>query len=64
MNNLTEREKDVFFYLVKGYKNEDIGKELCISKHTVKSHVSVILRKLECKDRTEAAYLAGKYNII
>lgn len=64
MEDLTQREKDVLFYLVKGYTNIEIGKFLSISKHTVKFHVTTILKKLNCQDRTEAAYFAGKHNII
>ncbi|MBE7709259.1 MAG: response regulator transcription factor [Cyanobacteria bacterium SIG32] len=64
MDKLSDREKDVLFYLVKGYNNKQIGKVLSISHHTVKAHVSALIRRFECSDRTEVAYLAGKYNII
>ncbi len=64
MNQLSEREKDVLNYLVKGYNNKEIGDLLSISKHTVKAHVSAILRKYGCTDRTKLAYITGKYNII
>jgi len=64
MVELTEREKDILTYLVKGLNNKEIGAKLCISKHTVKAHVSAIIRKFDCDDRTNVAYLAGKYNII
>ncbi len=64
MEELTEREKDILTYLVMGLNNKEIGNKLCISKHTVKAHVSAIIRKFNCGDRTNVAYLAGKYNII
>ena len=64
MNNLSDREKDVLYYLVKGCNNKEIGRILSISHHTVKAHVSKLIRLFECNDRTEVAYLAGKYNII
>jgi DNA-binding NarL/FixJ family response regulator len=37
--------------------NEDMGKKLFISLPTVKGHVSHILRKLNVKNRTQAALL-------
>lgn len=63
MKQLSEREKDVLSYIIKGYTNDKIGKELYISKHTAKFHVSTILRKLKSSNRTEAAFWAGKYNL-
>lgn len=52
---LTEREKEVLFELGKGKSNQMIAKQLYISEHTVKKHISSILSKLEMNHRTEAA---------
>jgi two-component system nitrate/nitrite response regulator NarL len=54
---LTDREKDVLRELGKGYSNDDIAKELYISKNTVKKHVSSIFSKLNINHRTQAAVL-------
>lgn len=43
---LSERERDVFFYLAKGRNAAYIQQELWISIHTVKTHIANIYRKL------------------
>ncbi len=61
---LTEQESKVLRLLCQGYTNPEIAKELVISVHTVKAHVTHILRKLNVSNRTIAAYLAGKNSLI
>lgn len=61
---LTSREKDVLSQLSKGKSNKAIGKALFISDKTVKTHISNILRKLDVKDRTQAAIKAIEENLI
>lgn len=61
---LTSREEDILNYLIQGYTNKEIAKILYISTHTAKAHVAAIMRKLSAKNRTEIAYLVGKYNLI
>lgn len=56
---LTTRELDVLKELSKGFSNQQIAKDLFISEHTVKKHVSAILGKLGLNHRTEAALLAN-----
>lgn len=56
---LTPRERDVLIELGKGLSNQEIAKNLFISEHTVKKHVSNILLKLELTHRTQAALLAN-----
>jgi len=58
MFHLTKRELDILRYLVKGYQNEEIAEVLYMSKHTVKAHVSSILRKLNARNRVNALYIA------
>lgn len=55
---LTTREKDVLRLLGMGYNNPEISAKLYISEGTVKNHISAILRKLEIRDRTQAALFA------
>lgn len=57
---LTQQETKVLKLLCQGYTNIEIAKELCISTHTVKAHITHILRKLNISNRTIAAYIAGK----
>ena len=57
MEQLTFRETEVIKLLCLGYSNFEIAKELFISIHTVKAHVSSIIYKFEAKNRTHAIYL-------
>lgn len=58
--NLTAREKEVYYYLCKGYNNVQIAKVLSISSHTAKAHVGNILKKLGVENRVLAAYVAAQ----
>ena len=60
--NLTDREKEILTYLSKGMTNKEIALELCISRHTVKAHISEILRKLNLRNRINAAIYALAQN--
>lgn len=55
---LTERELEVLGGLVAGLPNKRIARELGISDSTVKTHLSHIMRKLDARNRTEAAFKA------
>lgn len=61
---LTSREREVLSQLVNGHSNKEIGERLFISEKTVKTHVSNILRKLNVKDRTQAAIMAIEEKLI
>ena len=61
---LTERETEILKYLTYGKSNAEIAKELFVSAHTVKAHVSSILRKLKVTDRTQAVVKAIKLGLI
>lgn len=64
MTDLTEREIDVLTLISKGYSNQSISNELCISLNTVKTHIKNIFQKLEVEDRTQAAMKAMKEDLI
>lgn len=55
---LSEREKEVIRLIACGKTNTEIASKLFLSPHTVKSHVSHILQKLELPNRTEVAIFA------
>ncbi|MGI6434118.1 MAG: response regulator [Syntrophomonadaceae bacterium] len=61
---LTKREKDVLNLLVKGNSNKDMADTLFISEKTVKNHLTSIFRKLNVKDRTQAAVYALRNDIV
>ncbi len=55
---LSRRELEVLACLGEGLSNADIGQRLKLSETTVKSHVSRVMDKLGCANRTQAAILA------
>jgi DNA-binding CsgD family transcriptional regulator/ArsR family metal-binding transcriptional regulator len=61
---LTDREIEVLKLIAEGYTNNEISGMLFISPHTVKSHMINIFNKLSVNDRTQAAVLATRHNII
>lgn len=61
---LTKREKDVLTLLVRGNSNKDMADTLFISEKTVKNHLTSIFRKLNVKDRTQAAVYALRNDIV
>jgi DNA-binding CsgD family transcriptional regulator len=61
---LSRRQHEVLYLISEGYSNNDISKILSISTHTVKTHVINIFNKLNVYNRTHAAVLATRHNII
>jgi DNA-binding NarL/FixJ family response regulator len=56
--DLTPREIEVLYLLAEGASNLDISSKLFISISTVKTHISALMRKLQCSNRTAAAKIA------
>jgi len=61
---LTPRERDVLSLLARGESNKRIAAALNLSIGTVKGYVSAIFEKLGVEDRTQAALLAAKHDVI
>jgi len=54
---LTSREREILELVRKGLPNSQIAEHLCLSPHTIKSHVHNLLRKVGATNRGEAAFL-------
>jgi DNA-binding NarL/FixJ family response regulator len=54
-HRLTPRQTGVLGLLVKGYSNKEIARELDLSPHTVKIHVSALLRCFAVEKRSSLA---------
>lgn len=52
---LTQREKEILHLVSVGMSNQEIADALFISDHTVKVHISNILKKLQLNNRTKLA---------
>jgi DNA-binding NarL/FixJ family response regulator len=57
---LSQREIEILNLLTRGAMNTEIGEELHISRHTVKSHLYNIYKKIQVTNRLEAALWAKK----
>lgn len=51
--NLTEREETVENFMLKGYSNEMIAEELCVSEATIKANIKSIYSKYNTKSRAD-----------
>lgn len=60
VEKLSQREMDVLKLVMVGDSNKHIARKLQIAEPTVKCHVKSILRKLNARNRFEAAMLAMK----
>jgi len=61
---ITSREIEVLALMSAGHSNEEIADRLFLSLHTVKSHVSHILSKLDVSRRTQAIEKARSLRLI
>ncbi|MGH2318747.1 response regulator [Planococcus sp. SE5232] len=62
--SLTPRELDIICRIGEGHSNREISDELALSVGTVKNHISIILDKLELRDRTQIAIYAIRHGLV
>jgi len=63
-SSLTKREIQILKCLADGKNNRAISDQLCLSVETVKTHMKSIFRKLEVRNRLEAAMKAKHFHLI
>lgn len=63
-NGLTPRQLEVLHGVVKGKPNKLIARDLNVSEHTVKAHLSAVFRALGAKNRTDAVYQAARMRVV
>ena len=61
---LTAREREVLDLLGRGFSNKLIARELHISEHTVKFHISSLYAKLGVNNRAEAVSRGARHGLI
>jgi DNA-binding NarL/FixJ family response regulator len=58
---LTRQELKVITLIASGFRNAEIGKNLFISENTVKTHINRLFKKINVKNRLQAALWAAKH---
>ncbi|PKH06569.1 response regulator transcription factor [Moritella sp. Urea-trap-13] len=60
---LTAQEYRILMMFSEGLLNKQIGDKLCVAEATVKAHASAIFRKLNVRNRTQAAMMLGQLDV-
>jgi DNA-binding NarL/FixJ family response regulator len=63
MSRLTRRERDVLDLLVEGKSSQAISETLVISRHTARTHIQRVLKKLEVHSGLEATAIVHRNRI-
>lgn len=63
-NLLSKKEREVLRLVAGGLSNREIAGVVHLAEGTVKNHVSNILTKLDCRDRTQAVLYAIHWQLI
>lgn len=61
--NLTEKEIEIVTHVANGLSNKEISEIVFLSEGTVRNYISVILEKLDLRDRTQLAIFYYKHII-
>ncbi|WP_336219996.1 response regulator transcription factor [Citrobacter amalonaticus] len=61
IKSLSARQREILTMLAAGESNKEISRSLNISTGTVKAHLESLYRRLDVKNRTQAAMLLAQY---
>ncbi len=64
VGDLTTRETQVLRGLSEGRSNKDIARDLGLHEVTIKLHVKTLCRKLDARNRTQAAMIARDRHLL
>ena len=62
--SLTEKEREVFAGVARGWSNAEIGAHVFASESTIKTHVGAVLRKLALRDRVQIVVFAHQHGLV
>jgi DNA-binding CsgD family transcriptional regulator len=63
VDELSDREREVFLLLTAGLSNRQIGQRMSVVERTVKGHLAQILAKLGVENRLQAGLVAFVYRV-
>ena len=53
--DISEKEREIIELVAEGMSNKEIASQLYLSEGTVRNYLSIILEKLDLRDRTQLA---------
>jgi DNA-binding NarL/FixJ family response regulator len=62
-DGLTHREAEILALIARGLTNPEIAGRLCLSQHTIKSHINRIFTKTSSRDRAAAIGYAHRHHL-
>jgi len=60
--DISDKEEEIIVAVAEGYSNKEIAEKLYLSEGTVRNYLSIILEKLQLRDRTQLAIFYYKNN--
>jgi two-component system response regulator DegU len=61
--SLTDLELKIIRLVAEGLSNEQVSEITCLARETIKGHLKSLFRKLDVKNRTEAAVLTVRHGV-